>query len=137
MVIDASVWVSYFLPHDKHHAVTVSWLEALTKAGDALSAPTFLLPELAGAIARRSGSPELGMEAAKQVVGWPSMQMVPQDEALIALATQVAAELPVRGADSMYIAAAKLLGSPLVTWDDEQLSRGGRIVPTQSPGQGA
>ena len=133
MVIDVSVWVGYFLPQDKHHAATVSWLEALTKAGEALSVPTLLFPELAGAIARRSGSSELGIEAARQVLGWPLMELVPQDEALITLATQLAAELPVRGADSIYIAAAKLLGRSLITWDEEQLSRGSRIVATHLP----
>ncbi len=134
-MIDASVWVGYFLPRDKNHTATVAWLETLTKAGEAVSVPTLLLPELAGAIARRTGSPELGMEAARQVVGWPSMELVPLDDGLTAAATQVAAELPVRGADAIYIAAAKMLGRPLVTWDEEQLARGGRIVPTHRPGQ--
>lgn len=135
MVIDASVWVGYFLPHDKHHAATVAWIETMTKAGEALAVPTLLLPELAGAIARRSGNPELGMEAARQVLGWPLLEMVPQDDALIALATQLAAGLPVRGADSIYIAAAKLLDRPLITWDEEQLSRGSRVIAAHFPGQ--
>ncbi len=133
MVIDASVWVSYFLPYDKHHAATVAWMEAMTQAGEALAVPTLLLPELAGAIARRSGSPELGADAARQVLGWPLLEVVPLDDWLIALATELAAGLPVRGADSIYVAAAKLLDRPLITWDEEQLSRGGRVVVSRSP----
>ncbi len=133
MVTDASVWVGYFLPHDKHHAATVAWMEAVTEAGEALAVPTLLLPELAGAIARRSGSAELGTEAARQVLGWPLLEVVPQDDALIALATELAAGLPLRGADSIYVAAARLLDRPLITWDEEQLSRGGRIITAYPP----
>ncbi len=49
------------------------------------------------------------------------------------LAAQVAADLPVRGADAVYIAAAQVLGLRLVTWDVEQRTRGSSVVPTFTP----
>jgi len=34
-----------------------------------------------------------------------------------------AAELKRRGADAVYVAVAESLGAPLVTWDEERLTR--------------
>jgi predicted nucleic acid-binding protein len=101
-----------------------------------VAVPTLLLPELAGAVARRTGDSSLGLEAAKQVLAWPFLELVPQDDALVTLATQMAAELSVRGADAIYIATARRLGLPLATWDDEQRTRASLIMAAHSPGDG-
>ncbi len=132
-MIDASVWVAYFLPHDRYHAATVSWLEAQTSAGRALAAPTLLLLELAGAISRRTGDPSVGLQAVRMVLAWPGLDLVPQDDALIEQATRLAADLAVSGADAVYGAAARRLLLPLVTWDDEQRARASRVVAAVSP----
>lgn len=134
MVVDASVWVSYFLPGDRFHAGTEAWLEAAMREERALAAPSLLLPEVAGAVARRSGSPDLGVEAAERLRNLPTLNLVPLGEELVRLSVEVAATLPVRGADALYIATAQLLRVPLVTWDAEQRARGGLVVPTHSPG---
>lgn len=133
MIVDASVWVSYFLPGDRFHATTVSWLEEMLNTGASLAAPTLVLPEVAGAIARRSHSVDLGMEAAQQILGWPTLALVPSDEKLMMLSTRVASGLSIRGADAIYIATAEMLAVPLITWDREQRSRGGLMVRTRSP----
>jgi predicted nucleic acid-binding protein len=134
VVIDASVWVSYFMPQETRHAKTVAWLDQVTRGEERLIVPTLLLPELAGAIARRTGATLLALQAARQVARWPALELVPQDDALIALATQIAAELSLRGADAIYVAAAKQRDRPLVTWDVEQQQRGRRVVATRPPG---
>ena len=55
------------------------------------------------------------------------------DEYLARLSTRVAATLFLRGADAVYVAVAKRLNIPLVTWDKEQLTRGSPIIETLSP----
>jgi len=62
-VVDASVWVSRLVPQDVHHFASRRYLEERAAAGDPLVAPALLLAEVAGAIARRTGAPELGRRA--------------------------------------------------------------------------
>ena len=49
------------------------------------------------------------------------------------MAAEVAADLRLRGADAVYVAAARLLRVPLVTWDREQQQRAGAVVVVQMP----
>ena len=134
MVVDASVWVSYFLAGDANHEATVDWLEGVIRAGS-LFAPFLLLPEIAGAFARRSGSVDLGLEVAQELRDLPSLTLVPLEADLADLSIHVAATLPLRGPDAVYVATAEMLDVPLVTWDSEQRSRGALVVPTRSPGE--
>ncbi|MBI3977345.1 MAG: hypothetical protein HY331_04080, partial [Chloroflexi bacterium] len=97
MIGDASLWVSYFLPADRFHADSVTWIEDRLRAGERLTAPTLLLPEVAGAIARRSQRTDLGLEAARQLWAWPGLVIVPVDEPVMLLAHQLAAGLLLKG----------------------------------------
>lgn len=136
MIVDASVWVSYFHGRDSHSSATVPWLEALLLRGDPLEAPTLLLAEVGGALARRVG-PELGRVAVDKLKAIPQLSFVTLTDELMGRATEFAITLPVKGADSIYIATAQLLGEPLVTWDREQHDQGGRAVDTLFPGDRA
>ncbi len=132
MIVDASVWASYFIPSDKFHTQTVAWLESLGP-NDTLIAPMLLLPEVAGAVTRRTQNAVLGREITQQILAWPSLQLAPLGEALILLASDVAVTLSIKGADAIYIATAQMEGAPLITWDAEQRERGSAIVSTHSP----
>jgi predicted nucleic acid-binding protein len=134
MIVDASVWVAYFYGRDHHSSATVPWLEALLLAGERLSAPSLMLAEVGGALARRT-SPDLGRLAVERLRATSQLTLVPMTDDLMVLATELAIALPARGADSVYIATARLLGQPLVTWDREQHDLGGSVVATLFPGE--
>ncbi|MBI4310685.1 MAG: type II toxin-antitoxin system VapC family toxin [Chloroflexi bacterium] len=121
-VVDASVWVSRFLRTDRFHAASTTWLADRILRGDSLFSPS-LLPELAGALSRRSGRPRQGHEAVAAVERTPGVDLRSLDEHLIRLATQVASDLRLRGADAIYYALARELQAPLVTWDGEFTER--------------
>jgi predicted nucleic acid-binding protein len=135
VIVDASVWVSYFLPRDRFHADTVSWLEGCLRAERDLSSPVLLLAELAGAVSRETGNAESGISAVDALGSIPSLTLLPLEGELTRLSAQVAASLRVRGADSIYIAAAEQLQLPLVTWDVEQRTRGSRLVRAVTPAE--
>lgn len=61
------------------------------------------------------------------------MRIVPMEPALMAEATNIAANLRLRGADSIYVAIAKQLNLPLLTWDNEQLTRAVSIIAAFHP----
>jgi predicted nucleic acid-binding protein len=45
----------------------------------------------------------------------------------------MAADLRLRGAEVVYVAAAYLLQVPLVTWDREQRQRAASVIAVQTP----
>ena len=133
-VVDASVWVSRFLPGDAFHAESRHWVEERVRRGEALVIPTLALVEVAGAVARRTGRASNGRRAAQYVEELSVSHPVALDENLARLSALVAATFSLRGADAVYVAVARGLDSPLVTWDKEQLERGAPLVETLSPG---
>lgn len=56
IVVDANVWVSVALTADRFHAPSRTWLDAQVVGGERLVAPSIVLVEVSGAIARRSGN---------------------------------------------------------------------------------
>lgn len=132
-VVDASVWVSALAATEAGNAASRSWLERHARSGRAVVSPSLLLPEVAAAISRRTGKPALGRRAVAALLRWPGVRLVELDDALARLAARLAADLALRGADAVYVAVARELGTPLVTWDREQLERGARVVAASTP----
>ena len=134
-VVDASVWVSRLVPQDVQHAASRRWLEEQAAVGNLVISPTLLLAEVAGAISRRTGQPELARRAVQMLLRLSELRLVPLDSRLGRSAAELAAEVGLRGADAVYVAAAHHLNVPLVTLDREQRARAGRLVEVQSPGR--
>jgi predicted nucleic acid-binding protein len=59
----------------------------------------------------------------------------PLTEAQGEKAAALAAQQFLRGAHAVYVALAKQLGAPLVTWDKELLERAAAVVPTLTPSE--
>ncbi|MCI0548664.1 MAG: PIN domain-containing protein, partial [Candidatus Rokubacteria bacterium] len=110
-----------------------SWLARHVAAGGLVIAPALLLPEVAGAVARRTGEPRLARRAVAAVLRLPVLRLLPVDDVLARAAAGVAGRLRVRGADALYIAAAATLRLPLVTWDLEQRDRAAPLVEVLVP----
>jgi predicted nucleic acid-binding protein len=133
MVVDASVVVSHLVPQEAAHDASRRWLAHHLAAGGLVIAPALLLPEVAGAIARRTGRPRLARRAIDAVMRLPSLRLLDLDETLGRAAATVAARLRIRGADAVYIAAAAHLRLPLVTCDAQQRDRAAGIVDVITP----
>lgn len=133
MIVDASVVVSHLVPQEAGHEASRRWLARHVAAGGLVIAPVLLLPEVAGAIARRTRSPRLARRAIDALLRLPALRLLDLDETLARAAAAVAARLRVRSADAVYIAAAARLRLPLVTWDVEQRDRAARVVPVLTP----
>lgn len=132
-VVDASVWVSRLVPLDSHHEASRTWFGRRIDEGELVAMPSIVLPEVAGAIAWRTGSPELGSRAVALLQELPTSRLVPVDGPLAVLAAELAARLQLRGADAVYVVLAQRLALPLVTWDREQLARAAGAVTAMTP----
>lgn len=134
-VVDASVWISWFVPDDAHHDSSHTWINAKVTQGEPMLAPVLALAEVAGAVARHTGASEVAAGAVSLMQRLPNALLVPVDAGLAYLGALLAGELRLRGADSVYVALARRLGFTLVTWDQEQLERGRSVAVTHTPAQ--
>ena len=132
-VVDASVWVSIFLPQDVHHRVARRWLDDRLASGEAIVSPVLLLSEVGGAIARQTKSPEMAARVLKFIEGTPGLRLVPVDHRLGRAAANLAVQLRLRGADAVYVAVAAHLKIPLVTLDVEQRERAQELIEVRMP----
>ena len=132
IVLDASVWVSRLVSQDEFHAAVKSWMEEQREAGVQFISPALLLAEVGGAISRRTGNPALAKKTITQLENLPGLRLVEMDNELVRQAAKLAAELGLRGADSMYVAVARRLDLPLVTFDVDQHQRAGERIAVHS-----
>jgi predicted nucleic acid-binding protein len=133
VVTDASVWVSFFVAADANHAASRTWLDNHTHDRGMLVAPAILLTEVAAAISRRLGRPQFALQIAGTLSNFTPLRIVQMDAPLVAEATDIAANYSLRGADAIYVAVARRLGIPLLTWDGEQLARPTSIISAMTP----
>lgn len=119
IVVDASVWVARLVSEDEFYEPVKKWMSECLEADDQFLAPSLLLAEVGGAISRRTTS-ALGMDAVEQLQDLSSLQLIEMEHSLIQEAAQLAVELGLRGADSIYVAVAARLGVPLATFDADQ-----------------
>ncbi len=133
IVVDASVWVARFVRDDVHHVQSSDWLLTYLAAGHLVVAPILLLAEVGGAVSRRTGRVPQGQRAVQTLLDLPGVELHAVDHALGRQAADVSSTYRLGGADAVYVALAHHLDVPLVTWDAEQLARGGRLAVVQPP----
>ena len=127
IVVDASIWVARLVSEDVFYEPVKEWMYARLEEDDQFLAPSLLLAEIGGAISRRTTS-LLGLKAIEQVQSLPGLQLIEMEHALIRDAAQLAAELGLRGSDSIYVAVAARLDLPLITLDVDQKERAAKRV---------
>ncbi len=133
IVIDASVWVSFFVQQDVNHTVTQPWLTQILTNKTSIVAPLLLLAEIGGAMARRTNNPEIGDKVIDQLLSIPTLRLVSSDHALGIQAGRIAATYRLRGADAIYVAVANQFDIPLVSWDKEHIKRVSDLIAVYTP----
>lgn len=133
MIVDANVWVANDRPADAFHVASGRWIHQQVAGGVQFFDPLLVLAEVAGAIARITGSPLQGRRVFRDLAAMPGLHLVPADRALFMEAAALAADLRLRGADSVYVAVARRLGLPLVTWDQEVSQRAAAVITVLHP----
>jgi len=130
-VLDASAWVARLVPQDEFHTPIKRWMAAQRAVGGQFVSPSLLLAEVAGAVSRRT-IVSLGRRALQELQSLPGLRIVEMNNPLLSKAAILAADLGLRGSDSVYVAVAKQLGVPLVSFDEDQIQRAKRMVEIAS-----
>ena len=133
IVVDASVWVSTAIPSDAFERMSSTWLARAVLAGEELAGPTLVFAEVAGAVSRKLGDVARADLVVQRVATTPRLTLLPVDDALTREAARLAADLGLRGADATYVAVARRLGCPLVTWDAEMVRKTAGTVDARQP----
>jgi predicted nucleic acid-binding protein len=125
--------VSNINPQDSNHPAAKAWVDRHLQSGGILIAPLLLVTETAAAVARGTRNRQAGRMSAAQLYRVAQMRLVPVDQALVDEATDLAVTYFLRGADAYYVAIARMLNVPLVTFDSEQLTRPVGVVTAIKP----
>lgn len=133
VTIDASVFVSAFTPSEEAHQVSKVFMREVRESGVPIIVPTLVIPEIAAAIGRGQGKPDLGYSFALEVSQFPNVTLIELDEPLAETAAEIAATHRLRGSDAVYAAVAKRFATQLVTLDAEQLKRVKKAVSIRKP----
>ena len=133
VVADSSPLVAYFLAYDAFHQPAREFIAELDSAGKRLHLPTIVMVETISAIRRRLGQDSLSAlsSASATINAWEGQGKVifcPLSRERMEVASRLAEELALRGADSVIAALSEELGIELKTYDNEILHRFQRSI---------
>jgi predicted nucleic acid-binding protein len=133
VVIDTSVWISRLVRTDSNHARARAWLDTFIQGGGTLIAPALFATEVGANISRITGKPLRGRAAVRQLYALPLLTLVPMDQALVDEATDTGIDYALKASDAFFVAIARRLNIPLVTFDHDQLTRASIIITAIRP----
>ncbi len=122
-VIDASVFLASVQQPEPAHADARALLQQIATRKWQVYAPTIVLPEITGSIARNSGSLARAQNFIWFIRRQIHIEITNVDERLGNLAAALAAQQYIRGCDAVYVALAQMRNAVLITLDHEQRQR--------------
>ena len=118
-VIDASVWVAWFNDQDKFHEQADSIFLSLLLNSERICIPSLAFTEVAGVVKRTMKNNDAAWHAVYSMKLGVHKVFINTTK-LDSIATEIAINQSVRGADAYYLAVAKLTKSKLYTFDTQQ-----------------
>jgi predicted nucleic acid-binding protein len=131
--VDASVWVNSFDQQEAGHEISRQFLTLLGQQTIAVTVPGLALAEVAGAISRTRKAPAQAQAFAMAMSNLPNLTLISLDTTLSEHALRLAAQHGLRGADAVYAAVAIETGYPLVSLDNEHLTRLRGVIDVKTP----
>lgn len=133
VTIDASVFVSAFMPKESAHGTCRKFMLQVREQAIPIIVPILVLPEISAALARGHGKPELAKAFVVELKKLPNITFVDLDESVADLAVDIAANNRLRGSDAVYGAVVLRFGTELITLDKEQRVCLAKSIPVHTP----
>jgi len=133
LVVDANVWVSAAIGSEATHEASARWIAQQVAQSGPFILPTLVLPEVGGAIARRTGQAERGDYWVARIAGLAGAEFVTLDVPLALRAATLATRLKLHGPDAVYVAIADMYRVPLLTWDRQIHDRASNAIAVMRP----
>src|SRR5215469_7633190 len=118
-VIDASVWIARFKTDDKFHEQAKQIIRSLIANQEKVRIPAIAFTEVAGAIKRITQDSNVARRAVLFMKDTEPEVFV-DFGVLEPIATEIAINHSIKGADACYLAVAKITKSNLYTFDTQQ-----------------
>lgn len=129
VTVDSSVIISSLLWNESRHEEAFKIWEEVLKGKSIALLPFSVLVEVVAAIRRRTGSNRLSLEVKKELLSSESITFVVLDENSADQASDIAAEIGIRGMDAIVVQVAKEFGSKLISFDNEMIAKASKILP--------
>jgi len=133
--IDASVHVNAVHLNEVGSVQSRLFLRQVRQQNSLIFAPTLLLVELAGTLARSLNDTTKAIVLAQALYQLPGIRWELLNNKLANEASRFAATYRLRGADAVYAAVAHKYDTTLVTWDKQQLQRLAGIIKVKRPSE--
>ena len=131
--LDASVLISAAKGNEPYSKQSKNFLDSVRNEGYKMLVPEILIPEVASGLVRATADAEFSFEFIRAIRSLPNFAFVPVDGRLADRAVTIILETKLRGADAIYVAVAFEYGIPLITLDEDQLAKGGKLVQVRRP----
>jgi predicted nucleic acid-binding protein len=133
VTIDANVLVAASISTESHHPDSVALLTRLRQRGVEVICPSLVIAETVAAIARPTGDVALALQSIRLISRFPNITLLNLTQRRSRAAARLAANLKLRGADSVYVGAAVESAATLITWETQILQRAPVAVSTMTP----
>ncbi len=133
IVTDASVWLSAILPTDVHYQYTIPWKHRVEASGEPIAVPAHFPAEVAGVLSRTGSDRSFIANTLDHIGSERLFTIYPISAAFGRLCAEMASLAAVRGSDAIYLALARFLDVPMLTWDKQQRERGSVFCRTMTP----
>jgi len=119
VVVDASIWVSWFKADDKFHEQAEMIFQSIELSGKTICIPAIAFTEVAGVMKRTTKDDNLAWGAVYYMKDM-ELNVLTDFVKLEPIATDIAIKYSIKGADAYYLAVAELTRSKLYTFDKQQ-----------------
>jgi predicted nucleic acid-binding protein len=135
VTIDASVWLAALWAHEPGYAAAAQVLAEIDRQQIRMVQPMLFLPEVCGAVRRRTGSEDMAAALTDVLLRSPLMTMSPLTLDVATESAACAVRLGLRGADACYVATSRLEQTTLITLDIEVIERARVLAHVWSPSE--
>ena len=135
VTIDASVWLAALWAHEPGHAAAAQVLAEIDRQQIRMVQPMLFLPEVCGAVRRRTGREDMAAALTDVLLRSPLMTMSPLTLDVATESAACAVRLGLRGADACYVATSRLEQTTLITLDIEVIERARVLAHVWSPSE--
>lgn len=135
LVVVARVLIAFVLTDETEHRNALHFIAACELEKHTIILPPLAWPEVAENVSRRRHDPAKAEIALLRISRLQRLKVIPLTDAFAVAAARLAGRHGLRGADSVYVQAARTERAKLVTLDGEMLERGQAVVSTQTPSE--
>jgi predicted nucleic acid-binding protein len=135
ILIDSSVYISYFLSEENTHTDSVSLWDRVFRTDDEFRVivPRLVWSETTSRILRKEGDPELVIVFDTMVKDSSNTEIFEFDETVQVITEMLAYTVNLKTSDLSIAACAKYANATLITWDKQLIKECSKFIDAVTP----